>query len=181
MITNHAATGATAVVGAVITLFASVGVAAAQTPDPCAPLGEAVPTYEVTNVRHSGSYDNYDHGSDWIVEGRGPGKLTLTKTVEASNSFSVSMEVPTGPVSAAVGFDVTESVSYAASYEFEIPAEFPNHRWFIEAGTRDDVYTYDVQRYCLGIADGAATRGQAERSGHLIYQVYSRAPGTPRS
>ncbi|QYN34802.1 hypothetical protein K1T35_41600 [Pseudonocardia sp. DSM 110487] len=181
MIRSRLARGAAAVASAVITLFTSTGIAAAQSPDPCAPSNEALPSYEVTNVRHSGTYDNFDHGPDWTVEGRGPAKLSLSRTVEASNSFSVSMQVPTGPLSAAVGFDVTEGVSYTASYEYEIPAEPRNHRWFIEAGTRDAVYTYDVQRYCLGFPDGPAVRGRAERSGHLIYQVFSRAPGTPRS
>jgi hypothetical protein len=181
VIRNHLLSGAVAIVGAVITLFASAGVAGAQQPNPCASFNDAVPTYEVTNVRRSGSYDNFDHGPEWMVEGRGPAKLSLSKTVEASNSFSVSLDVPTGPLSTALGFDVTESVSYTASYEYDIPKDPPNHRWFIEAGTRDDVYTYDVQRYCLGVPDGAAVRGRAERTGHLIYQVFSRAPGTPRS
>jgi hypothetical protein len=180
MVTNHRpARVAIAAVGATAAQD-ECGGAATQSPDPCAPLGEAVPTYEVTNVRHSGSVDNFDHGSDWLVEGRGPGQLTMSKTVEASNTFSVSMEMPAGPLSTALGFDVTESVSYTAGYEFEIPAEFPHHRWFIEAGTRDDVYVYDVQKYCAGFPSGDSERGRAKKSGHLIYQVYSKAPGTPR-
>ncbi len=132
-------------------------------------------------MRHSGSYDNCEHGPDWMVEGQGPGKISLTRTVEASHSFSVSIEVPTPSLSAAVGFDVTESVSYEASYEFEAPAEPRHYRWYIEAGTRDDVYVYDVQRFCLGLPDGDPVRGRAERSGHLIYQTYSKAPGSPRN
>lgn len=180
MIKNRLLRGAAAVVGTVITLFASAGIAAAQSSDPCAPLGEAVPTYKVTNVKHSYSSDNFEHGSDWRVRGQGPGKLELSRTVTASNTFSVSLEVPTSVLSGALGFDVTEEVSYAASFEFDMPAEPRGHSWFIEAGTRDDVYIYDVQKFCLGFPQGEPARGLAEKTGHLIYQWWGEPQGNPR-
>jgi hypothetical protein len=103
---------------------------------------------------------------------RGPSK--------SSNSFSVSVDIPTSVISAAVGFDVTESVSYTASFEFEMPAEPRGYRWNLEAGTRDDVYIFDVQKYCGGKRDGAPTRGEARKTGHLISEHGSEAPGNPR-
>lgn len=163
-----------------VTLFASAGIATAQSPDPCAPLNESVPTYKVTNVKNSHSFDNFEHGSEWRVRGEGPGKLTLSRTVAASNTFSVALEVPTSVLSGAVGFDVTEEVSYAASYEVDIPAGPPGHNWFIEAGTRDDVYVYDVQRFCQGFPQGEPARGRAKKTGHLIYQSWEEEPGNPR-
>lgn len=180
MIRNRLARGAAAAVGAVIALFASGGIAAAQSPDPCAPLGEAVPTYKVTNAKKSISYDNYDHGSDWRVRGQGPGKLELSRTVTASNTFSVSLEMPTSVLSSTLGFDVTEEVSQTASYEFDMPAEPRGHSWFIEAGTRDDVYVYDVQKFCMGFPQGEPVRGRAEKTGHLIYQWWGEPQGNPR-
>jgi len=172
---------ALAVVGAVITLFAGAGTAAAQSPDPCAPSNEALPTYKVTNVKHSLSYDNFDHGTDWRVRGQGPGKLELSRAVTASNTFSLSLEVPTSVLSGALGFDVTEEVSYEASFEFDMPAEPRGHSWFIEAGTRDDTYVYDVQKFCLGFPQGEPVRGFAEKTGHLIYQWWGEPQGNPRN
>jgi hypothetical protein len=180
MINRLPARVAVALGSAAISLAVCGGTAAAQEYDPCAPGAEALPTYEVTNVKHYGSSDNFEHGPDWKVAGYGPGTLALAKSVEASHSYSVSSDVSVSALSAAVGFDVTETVSYTASFELDIPAEPPNHRWFIEAGTRDDHYMYDVQKYCLGIPDGAPVRGRAEKSGHLIYDYYSQAPGNPR-
>jgi hypothetical protein len=180
MLTSRPARAAVALVGAVITLFATSGVAAAQPSDPnCAPSGEVLPTYEVTFSKYSFSSDNFEHGPDWTVAGQGPGKLIMSRTVTASNTFSVSLEVPTSVISAALGFNVTEEVSYTAGFEFDMPAARPGHRWFVEAGTRDDTYVYDVQRFCLGFPDGAPVRGLAKRTGHLIYQWWGEPPGNP--
>jgi hypothetical protein len=76
-------------------------------------------------------------------------------------------------LSASLGFDVTESVAHTAGFEFDIPAEPKGVQWTLEAGTRDDVYSYDVQTYsCLGEPLGDPKQGKAERTGHLIYRHY---------
>ncbi len=177
MVTSRMASVGVALAGTVITLVASGGVAAAEE----SVCGRGVlPQYTVENAKYSHSFDTVDHGSEWIVSGQGPGTLILSKTVETSNNFSVSIDIPTPVVSAALGFDVTESVSYTASFEFEIPDGPRDHRWFLEAGTRDEVYVYDVQKYCDRRPDGPPTRGRAEKSGHLIYQHWGEGPGNPR-
>jgi hypothetical protein len=177
MVTSRLARVAVALVGTVITLFAGGGVAAA---DESGCQRGALPTYKVENAKLSHSYDNFDHGPEWMISGYAPGTLILSKTVESSNSFSVSVEIPTPQISAALGFDVTESVSFTASFEFEMPEEPRGHKWILEAGTRDEVYVYDVQRYCGNKPDGRPVRGRAEKTGHLIYQHGSEAPGNPR-
>jgi hypothetical protein len=166
-----------ALVGTVIMLFAGGGVAVADESD-C--RRGILPTYKVENAKLSYSFDNFDHGPEWMVSGYAPGTLILSKTVESSNSFSVSVEIPAPLISAALGFDVTESLSFTAGFEFEMPEEPRGHKWILEAGTRDDVYIYDVQRYCGSKPDGPPVRGRAEKTGHLIYQHGSEAPGNPR-
>ena len=179
MIRNCLPRLAVALTGAVVTLVASGGIAAA---DESACMSPRIPrSTKVENVKLSYSYDNFEHGSEWKISGYGPGKLGLSRTVESSNSFSVSVEIPTSAISAAVGFDVTESVSYTASFEFEMPAEPRGYRWNLEAGTRDDVYIFDVQKYCGFTRDGAPTRGEARKTGHLISEHGSEAPGNPRN
>ncbi len=179
MISNRLPRVAVALTGTVITLFAGGGIAAA---DESACASPRIPrTSKVENVKKSYSYDNFDHGPEWEVSGYGPGKLGLSRTVESSNTFSVSVEIPVSAISAAVGFDVTESVSYTASFEFEMPAEPRGYRWTLEAGTRDDVYIFDVQKYCGTKRDGAPTRGEARKTGHLISEHGSEVPGNPRN
>jgi hypothetical protein len=178
MIRNRLPRLAVALTGAIITLLSGGGIAAA---DESACASPRIPrTSKVENVKLSYSFDNFDHGPEWKISGYGPGKLTLSRTVESSNSFSVSVDIPTSVISAAVGFDVTESVAYTASFEFEMPAEPRGYRWNLEAGTRDDVYIFDVQKYCGGKRDGAPTRGEARKTGHLISEHGSEAPGNPR-
>jgi hypothetical protein len=178
MIRNRLPRLAVALTGAIIALLSGGGIAAA---DESACASPRIPrTSKVENVKRSFSFDNFDHGPEWKISGYGPGKLTLSRTVESSNSFSVSVDIPTSLISAAVGFDVTESVSYTASFEFEMPAEPRGYRWNLEAGTRDDVYIFDVQKYCGGKRDGAPTRGEARKTGHLISEHGSEAPGNPR-
>jgi hypothetical protein len=178
MIGNRLPRLAVALTGTIITLFAGSGIAAAGESACASPR---IPrTSKVENVKLSHSFDNYDHGPEWEVSGYGPGKLGLSRTVESSNSFSVSVEIPVSAISAAVGFDVTESVSYTASFELDMPAEPRGYRWTLAAGTRDDVYIYDVQKYCGLKRDGAPTRGEARKAGHLISRHGSEAPGNPR-
>jgi hypothetical protein len=178
MIRNNLPRVAVALTGTVITLLACSGLAAAAESACASPR---IPrTSKVENVKLSYSFDNFDHGPEWKISGYGPGKLTLSRTVESSNSFSVSVDIPASVISAAVGFDVTESVSYTASFEFEMPAEPRGYRWNLEAGTRDDVYIYDIQKYCGTQRDGAPTRGEARKTGHLISEHGSEAPGNPR-
>jgi hypothetical protein len=48
-------------------------------------------------------------------------------------------------------------------------------RWTVEAGTRDDVFVFDVQTFdtCVGRPSGKpGPGGSAERVGHLIYRSY---------
>jgi hypothetical protein len=178
MIRNRLSRVAVALTGSMITLFASAGIAAA---DESACVSPRIPrTSKIEKVKLSHSYDNFDHGSEWKISGYGPGKLALSRTVESSNSFSVSADISASVISAAVGFDVTESVSYTASFEFEMPAEPRGYKWILEAGTRDDVYIYDVQKYCGFTRDGAPTRGEARKTGHLISEHGSERPGNPR-
>lgn len=177
MVTSRTASVGVALVGTVITLVASGGVAAAEE----SACGRGVhPQYKVENAKFSMSFENFNHGPEWMVSGHGPGTLILSKTVEASNSISVSIDVPTPALSAALGFDVTESVSYTASFEFEIPDGPRDRIWFLEAGTRDERYVYDVQKYCDRRPDGPPTRGFADKAGHLIYQHWAEGPGNPR-
>jgi hypothetical protein len=169
---------AAALTATLVTLLAGGGVAAADDFNCGSPR---IPrSSEIENVKKSYSFDNFDHGPEWQVSGYGPGKLGLSRTVESSNSFSVSVEVPVSAISAAVGFDVTQSVSYTASLEFEMPAEPRGVRWTLAAGTRDDVYIFDVQKYCGNTRHGAPTRGEARKTGHLISQHGAEKPGNPR-
>jgi hypothetical protein len=178
MLSNRLPRVAVALTGTVITLFAGGGIAAA---DESACASPRIPrTSKVENVKRSYSFDNFDHGPEWEISGKGPGKLALSRTVESSNTFSASVEIPVSAISAAVGFDVTESVSYTASFEFEMPAEPRGYQWILRAGTRDDVYIYDVQKYCGTKRDGAPTRGEARKTGRLISEHGSEAPGNPR-
>jgi hypothetical protein len=179
MHTTRPARVAVALVGTLVTLFTTSGVAHAQELT-CEQRG-LLPRFEVQNAKLSYSYDNFEHGPDWMVAGNGPGTLILSRTVEASNSFLVSVEVATPVVSAALGFDVTETVSYTAGFEFEIPEEPRGNRWFVEAGTRDEVHIYDVQTYCGTQPEGGPVRGRAEKTGHLIYQWWGEPPGNPRN
>jgi hypothetical protein len=178
MVRNRLPHVAAALAVTLITLCASAGVAAA---DDFACGSPRIPrTSKVENVKLSHSFDNFEHGPEWQVSGYGPGTLGLSRTVESSNSFSVSVEIPVSAISAAVGFDVTQSVSYTASLEFEMPAEPRGYRWTLEAGTRDDVYVFDVQKYCGNTRHGAPTRGEARKTGHLISEHGSERPGNPR-
>jgi hypothetical protein len=175
---SRSARTAVVIAGAALALVAGAGVAAGQEPT-CEQRG-LLPTFRVQNEKLSYSYDNYDHGPEWTVAGQGPGTLTLSKTVEASNSVSVSIEAAVPVISTALGFDVTESVSHSAGFELDMPAAPRGTRWFIEAGTRDEVHIYEVQAYCGDDPDGAPVAGRAEKTGHLIYQWWGEPEGTPR-
>jgi len=56
-----------------------------------------------------------------IVQGRGPMTLTLTNIETVSNTKSDSLDVAAGPVSAAVGFDVTKSRTKSMSGSWTVP------------------------------------------------------------
>jgi hypothetical protein len=178
MLADRPAHVAVAFLGATITLFSGTGAAAAQEPT-CEQRG-LLPTFQVQDEKYSYSFDNYEHGPEWTVAGQGPGTLVLSRAVEASHSVSVSIEAAIPVISAAVGFDVTDSVSHSTSFEFDMPAEPRETRWFIEAGTRDDVHIYEVQKYCGPDPEGAPVKGRAEKAGHLIYKWWGEGPGNPR-
>ena len=126
----------------------------------------------VSGGRYSISFDNFDRGPEWMVGGESPGTLTLTRTNTASNTFSVSASVDVAAVSASVGFDVTQSNAVATSYSYVMPAEPPGVRYRIEAGTRDDVYVYDVAIVdCAGNRTGEIVRGLADKVGYPIYRT----------
>ncbi|MHA6627799.1 hypothetical protein ACU61A_20370 [Pseudonocardia sichuanensis] len=178
MLACRPASVAVALVGAALTFLTSAGVAVAQEPT-CEQRG-LLPTFKVQNDKWSYSFDNYEHGPEWMVAGQGPGKLVLSRTVEAANSVSVSIEAAIPVISTALGFEVTASVSHSASFELDMPPGPRDKRWFIEAGTRDDVYIYEVQKYCGPDPEGAPIKGRAEKTGHLIYQWWGENPGNPR-
>lgn len=137
--------------------------------------------HKASNGRYSVSYDHYDRGPEWKVSAYAPGTLTLSRSLGAANSYSGSFGLSPGDISATVGFDVTKSTTYTASYSYPMPNDPPNTRWTVEAGTRDDIYIYDVQKYngCTGSPDGPVQRGRAEKTGHLLYKYYGQAPGRP--
>lgn len=78
--------------------------------------------YNLCNIKKV-KYLGLQTGKNYIaiVRGRGPMTLTLTNLETVSNTKSSSFDVTAGPVSAAVGFDVTKSRTKSMSGSWTVP------------------------------------------------------------
>jgi hypothetical protein len=128
-------------------------------------------TLKPVNGRLSHSYEHWNRGSAWKVRGYGPGNLGLDRSVETSNTFSATAGITARDVTAAVGFDVTESETFTAKFEADLPDRGP---WILEAGTVDEVFVFDIASFngCTGTRIGTEGQGTAERAGEIIFRHY---------
>jgi len=80
----------------------------------------------ITNVKAVPNVIRYPSGPNWRVSGRGPGQLTLSKSVAVANSVSGTVtgahDVKAATISAAVGFSVTRTYTTATSFSVTIPS-----------------------------------------------------------
>lgn len=104
-------------------------------------IGENTPlsAYEVRNVQYEGTVCGLQ-----VIQrtsGPGPGTLTISVTNTVSNSFISTVTISASIVSAAVGFNVTETESITDSYTMDVPL---GEIGYIEAHPYLDIYSFEV-------------------------------------
>jgi hypothetical protein len=155
------------VVAAMLTTVAAATAVLAVSGTPAQAIVPSCYTAAV-NSHYVWEQDTWPGTANWSVVGRGPGTLSLTKTVTVGNSYSATASIGAGPVSAGVGFSVTWSEATGTSFSVTVPA---NETWTIMAGYASLVYQFDVDQVCSGKYTKTGT-GWAYEYNHLLYQSY---------
>jgi hypothetical protein len=109
--------------------------------------------------------------ADWSVQGYGPGRLSLRKSVSVANQVTMTTTVSKSVVSAAVGFSVTKTYQTASSYSITMK---DRHLYTIEAGHRDAVYVYHIYEK-QGSVVSYPRGSQCVFNGKLKYVGWGRA------
>ena len=106
---------------------APAGLSAGSPPFPVVLCNDHVPLtiLKISGVKVVPNIIRYPTGPNWETAARGPGTLTLSKSVSVANSYSGTITAAGGSanskISAAVGFSVTTTYTTAASYTVTVP------------------------------------------------------------
>ncbi|MFE6869644.1 hypothetical protein ACFVFS_24210 [Kitasatospora sp. NPDC057692] len=133
-----------------------------QTPDTAA--GDI--TLEARNVRYGGQVCGT--GRVDMVTGPGPMTLTLTQSRAIASTWSASVSIPAGKVSAAVGFSVTDTATRTEAGSYTVPA---GQFGYLEAYPLYDLFYYDV--YSRAVTDHWVGSGNAQHPVGYCYNAWS--------
>jgi hypothetical protein len=123
------------------------------------------------NIKHNQRYSNYFHGPTWEVIGSSPTTLSFTNALAYNNSFSATVTLNAQIVSAALGFIVGKTITTQTGATFPVPADA--HRWVLQAGTVDDLVTFDVKSNCGGVIG----QGHATETGPITVRHFQLETG----
>lgn len=105
-----------------------------------------------------------------MAAGYGPGATKLISESAVANSFTATAGVAASAVSAAVGFNVSETRTLKVEYSYDAPDD--KRQWTVQGGNEEFIYTYDIH-LCKGTLDaGKMGSGQAVKVGMLVFRYY---------
>lgn len=131
---------------------------------PCSP-GNA----RVTGTKSISNLTTWPNSSSWRVDGSGPGTLSISRSLTASNSVTGSGGVSYKALSASVGFDVTKSTTSTTS--FSVPLKSGEKRQIqVGAVWKRKSFTWTKTVGCAGTAKTVKGSGTAHSFLRFTYR-----------
>lgn len=131
--------------------------------------------HKVWDVKKAPNVTKSPNSPNWKVAARGPGTLTLSKSVSVSNSVTGTVGVPIKFVNAAVGFNAQKTWSTATSYSIRVPKK---QTWVLRADAVHTAKTFKWKRWrnCNypGGSWSKSGTGKALEFNHLKYRSYRK-------
>lgn len=99
------------------------GTQAVASAAPIAPAPPGVPCHDTTRigtVKKLSNRTTWPNGSNWRVDGKGPGTLSISRTLTSANTITGDFGGNYKVINAKLGFSVTRSTTSSTSYSIKL-------------------------------------------------------------
>lgn len=142
-----------------------------ESDDP-SPRGGPVPcgtTVTISNVKAISDRTSWPNSADWRVDGKGPGTLSISRTLSSTNSVTATGGASYSAISASVGFNVSQSTTVTTSYSITLA---PGEQRQIQVGQvwQQKSFTWTKRSGCAGNISTTTGTGVASKFMRFTYR-----------
>lgn len=141
--------------------------------DEVSPQGGGVPCSpgipRITSVKSLSNSTTWPNSSSWRVDGKGPGALSISRALTASNTATATGGASAKSISASVGFSVTKSTTSTTS--FSVPLKSGEKRQIqVGAVYQRKSFSWTKTVGCAGTAKTVKGTGTAKNFLRFTYR-----------